>query len=239
MEYKKITDLSFFSDEQKGWFDNYIIYEDGTVYNQKTCKEVAKTLHGSRGYVVNLSIYIDGKRRQRQIVVHRAVADLFIRPIADGEKLCFVDDNKENTHMSNLKYVLTKKKKMEEHGETVAKQKGITKEGRICTKCKVFKPWKEMASSKLSVCRKCASERGMNYQKSVNYSQQPVKFATYASRLKRDNPVDVNGFLGAACSICKKVFLLTRSKVLNRIKSFQKNNNSSPLVCPECKEKEK
>lgn len=237
MEFKKISNLSFFSDEQKEWFRNYIVYENGDIFNEKTGKSVAKTLHGSRGYVVNLSIYVEGIRKQRQIIVHRAMADLFIGPIKDGEKIYFYDENKENINISNIAYTDTEKSRKAKTTLESIKAKGITKDGRICTSCNKFKIWKEMAGKKSSICRLCASQRGMKYQKTVNYSNQSVKFKTYSERLKQDNPVDVNGLLGAICSKCKNVFLLTRSKVLSRIRSIRLSYNVKPLICKECIEK--
>lgn len=234
MDFKEISDLSFFSDEQKKMFKNYIIYEDGTVFNRKTGKNVSKTLHGVRGYVSNLSIYIDGKRKQRQIVIHRAIADLFIRPIKDGERIKLKDGNKKNTHVSNIEYVKTEKKRNKEKVKKNKEAKGITSSGRICTKCKKFKIWDEFCG-KHSICRKCANEIGIEYQKSVGYQKLHVKFKTYAVRLAADNPIDVNGFLGVACSKCKDIVMLTRTKVSNRLKSIKCGYKPKPIICEKCK----
>ena len=234
MEYKKISNLSLFNDDQKEWFKNYVIYSDGKVVNEKTGKEVSQTLHGTRGFVVNLSIYIDGERKQRQIIVHRAVADLFIRPIMDGEKLSFKDGNKKNTDVSNLFYEKTEKLKKIEHSESVIAKKGITEEGRICTSCGSFKTWVEMCNKKSSICRKCASKRGVEYQKKVGYSENPVSYKTYAERFVQDCPVDIDGQLGFKCAKCGTIFLITRSRVLNRAKAMKVGHELKPLMCLNC-----
>ena len=235
MEYKKISDLSFFTEEQKGWFKNYVISSDGQkIENEKTGKEVSRTLHGTRGYVVNLSIYIDGERKQRQIIVHRTVAELFIRPMGDGEKLSFKDGNKLNTDVSNLFYEKTEKSKKVDKSLEIIKKKGITEEGRLCTSCGEFREWKDMAGKKSSICKKCASKRSFEYQKAVKYSERSVSYDTYADRFVSDNPINLDGYLGLKCVKCGETFLITRSRVLNRIKAVKIGHNPKPLVCPNC-----
>lgn len=240
MDYKYVSDLSFFDDDQKEWFKNYIVYENGDIYNEKTDKYVSKTLHGIRGFVVNLSIHIDGNRMQRQIVVHKAVADLFIGPIKDGEKLVFLDGDKENVKSSNLIYRMTKSQQSLEYSKCLNEMKGITDDGRICNICEEFVKWDLIAGpddKKLSICKRCVSKRGMEYQKSVNYSGGSVSFDTYADRmLESDDVSSVDGFLGVACSKCKEVFLITRGRVLNRIKSIKNKCDVLPLICAKCKE---
>jgi hypothetical protein len=237
MDFKRISDLSFFNDDQKQWFKNYIIYENGDVFNEKTGKSVARTMHGSRGFVVNLSMHVDGIRRQRQVALHRAIADLFIRPIKEGEKLFFIDSDKKNISVGNLIYRLTEKQKKAEYGKCLVEMKGISDSGRFCNSCGNFKSWDEMAgknNNKSSTCRQCASKRGSEYQKSVDYSKRPVNFDTYSSALKDDSPINKDGLLGFVCSKCKKEFLLQRSKVLSRVRSIKLTYNVKPLVCEEC-----
>lgn len=109
-EYKMANNLSFLTKEQSIYFNRYRFYIDGTVYNEKTGKEIARTKHGKRGYVVNLSKYVDGRRKQRQISLGRAIADLFIRPVTDDYIIEYEDSNKENFDLSNLKYRKINKK---------------------------------------------------------------------------------------------------------------------------------
>lgn len=239
MEYKNIRDLSFFSKEQKELFKNYIISKDGKVFNKKTNKDISNTIHGTRGYVANLSVRRDGVRIQRQIVIHRAIADLFIRPIKSGEKLCFVDKDKTNISISNLTYKITEQKKKEEYSKCLAEMKGITDYGRICTTCGELKEWKLMSANSSAICRTCASKRGVEYQKKHKYSEQPVPYDTYATRFKDDGPIDIDGFLGFYCYICKEQFKIQRGKVLNRLRSIKLKYNVQPLICTECKEEEK
>jgi hypothetical protein len=235
MDFKRISNLSFFSDEQKEWFKNYIIYENGDIYNEKTEKIVARTMHGSRGYVVNLSIHENGVRQQRQISLHRALADLFLRPISDGEKLFFIDGDKTNLEICNLIYRFTDKQKKKEYSKCLKEMKGITDEGRFCNVCEKFKVWEDMSGgNKVSICRSCATKRGTEYQKSVKYSNRPVGFATYADILSGDNPINMDGYLGFVCTKCNKEFLLRRSKVLSRVRSIKLAYNTNPLVCDEC-----
>lgn len=235
MNFKEISDLSFFSAEQKELFRSYIIYEDGTVFNRKTKKNVSKTLHGVRGYVSNLSVYVDGKRKQRQIVIHRAVADLFIRPMKDGEKIRLKDDDKKNTHFSNIEYVKTEKKKNIERIEKNKTEMGITDTGRVCVKCGQFKSWKMMGGKKSAVCKMCANKMRSEYQKSINYSRLNVKYETYAERLADDNPVDVNGFVGIHCALCNDIVMMTRTRVLNRLKTISRGYTPKPIICKQCK----
>lgn len=103
MEYREISDLSFLNKYQKEWFSNYILYIDGTVWNNKTQKEVKKTEHGIRGYVINLSRHIDGKRQQRQICVARALMDLFVQPISEDTVVEYIDGDKKNINIKNFK----------------------------------------------------------------------------------------------------------------------------------------
>lgn len=242
MEYKRISDLSFLSEDQKKFFKHYVMYEDGTIFNEKTDSAVEKTLHGNRGYVANLSVHVGGFRWQRQITIHRALADLFIGPIKDGEKLIFLDGDKTNLDLKNIVYRMTKTQQSIEYGKCLMEMKGITEEGRICNSCDSFVTWDLIAGppeKKLSICKKCVSKRGIKYQKEVGYANMNVPFETYADRLVGDSVVDIDGFLGVNCSVCGEKFLLTRSKVLNRIKSLSKNYNVHPLLCDECAEKEK
>lgn len=236
MEFKKVSDLSFFTDEQKLWFMNYIIYKDGKVFNEKTGKYANRTLHGdgSRGYVVNLSIHLDGIRKQRQISLHKALADLFIRPMSEGETVVFLDGDKTNISIENLIYRLTNRQKKAEYSKCSVEMKGITEEGRVCTTCKDFKEWEEMSGNKKSsVCRECASKRGYEYQKRVGYWNKPVNFDTYSEQLKDDLPINVDGKIGFNCVKCGDVFLLTRGKVQNRIRV---EFCIVPLICDKCSE---
>lgn len=239
MRYKNISDLSFFSKEQKELFKNYIISEDGVVFNKNTDKNISNTIHGTRGYVANLSVRRDGVRIQRQIVIHRVIADLFVRPIKSGEKLCFISGDKTNISISNLAYKLTGQKKKEEYSKCLAEMKGITDDGRICTTCGEFKEWELMSANSSAICRTCASRRGVEYQKEHKYSEQSVPYDTYATRFKYDGPINIDGSLGFYCSVCKEQFKIQRGKVLNRLRSIKLKYNVQSLICTECKEKEK
>lgn len=238
MSVKRVSDISFLTSEQSELFSNYTISNLGVIYNEKTGKETNKTIHGKRGYVVNLSISVGGKRTQRMIVVARAMADLFMRPIKDGEKICFIDNDNTNIDIDNIVYRMTKLSMNKEYCECSKAYKGITKKGRFCTICEKFVKWDDISSGsdgkKLSICKKCSSARGVKYQKSVGFSNAPAPFSTYHERLKLDNPIDVNGNLGIKCPECLNIFIPARSKVLGRVKLLSSGKTPVKFICNEC-----
>ena len=239
MKSKSISELSYLTHEQKEIFSKYILFENGNVVNEKTGKEVSKTLHGTRGYVVNLVVHVDKKRVQKQIVIHKAVADLFIGPLTDGYKLTFVDGNKENICLSNLAYRMTEKQRKAEYSKCLTEMKGITEEGRVCSVCKEFKNFDEFPNAGVgsAVCLQCANKRSIDYQRSVNFSHKPVPFETYCERLDQDNPQNINGNIGLICCICGNIFLPSRGMIANRVNTIKSGKTPKSPKCKQCKEK--
>lgn len=232
---KSISELSGFTDIQKEAFENYLISDEGIVTNSKTGNKIVGTYHGTRGLVINLSSSVNGARIQKQITVHRVVAELFIRKILPGETIVFLDGDKENTSKSNLVYRLTQKAKSEEYSECAKQMKGITKDGRFCNSCGEFKVWEDMGNgTKGSICRSCSSKKGNEYQKKTGYIKKNVKYDTYADKLKNDNPLNVQGFLAFVCTKCGNVFLPVRGKIVNRVQSLKKGWRPKPITCEDC-----
>ena len=82
-------------------YDNYIIYDNGTVQNKKTKRILKKSLDTSGYYKVNL--YKNGKRKTFRI--HQLVAKHFIpNPMLKGY-IDHIDQNRLNNNVSNLRYV--------------------------------------------------------------------------------------------------------------------------------------
>lgn len=82
---------------------NYEISNCGLVRNHITGRIIkdatSKSLKGYRC----VSLFIDGKRRTK--LVHRLVANYFIRPLTHKEQVNHIDMNKSNNNLSNLEIV--------------------------------------------------------------------------------------------------------------------------------------
>lgn len=87
--------------EIKG-FENYLISEDGSVFNSKTGKELKKCISTSGYYYVHL---VKDKKKYMKYV-HRLVAEAFIKET--NEQVDHIDGNKLNNNISNLRWVTAK-----------------------------------------------------------------------------------------------------------------------------------
>lgn len=102
--WKSVGELSFLNKFQKECYEHYSISSNGKVMNDNRGSEVKKVKHGTRGYAVNFSKHVDGRKNQRFIMMGMAVADLFIRPMKKGEKIVYIDGDEKNLNYKNLKY---------------------------------------------------------------------------------------------------------------------------------------
>ncbi|CAL6080717.1 Conserved_hypothetical protein [Hexamita inflata] len=82
-------------------FENYIISEDGQVYNTLTKKYISQHLTKDKYLQCNLRKNSKGY----QFKIHRLVAFAFIGPIPENYEVDHNDQNTFNNHYTNLRYV--------------------------------------------------------------------------------------------------------------------------------------
>jgi len=81
-------------------FDNYMIYENGTVFNIKANKAVSP-VYDKDGYC-KIRLTVDGKRIKKSL--HRIVALAFIENAENLPHINHVDGNKKNNKVENLEW---------------------------------------------------------------------------------------------------------------------------------------
>jgi len=81
---------------------DYIIYEDGTVFNTKTRRRVCGHVEKRTGYQV-VGMRINGQSYPFR--VHKLVAEHFLGSIPDGYDVHHKDDDPQNNHVDNLELV--------------------------------------------------------------------------------------------------------------------------------------
>ena len=92
----------------EGFDDNYVIYEDGSVFNKKRDRFIKSTLAKRKDrsidkcyYVVSLSN--NGKRYSKKI--HRLIAEAFIPNPENLPYVDHIDRNSQNNDIENLRWV--------------------------------------------------------------------------------------------------------------------------------------
>ena len=78
-------------------FENYLISDDGKVYNNKTNKELKQCISTSGYYYVQL---VKNKKKNMKYI-HRLVAQAFIK--RKKEQVDHINGNKLDNHVSNLR----------------------------------------------------------------------------------------------------------------------------------------
>lgn len=83
-------------------FWNYEVTTWGRVFNRKTGRQVAQTVH-DKGYL-RVDLY-DGNGVRYHKKVHRLVAEAFIPNIFEKPQVNHIDGNNQNNSVSNLEWV--------------------------------------------------------------------------------------------------------------------------------------
>lgn len=100
-------------------YEGFVINEEGDIKNLKTNHIYKKIIAPSGYYVVFLSL---GKRnKNKDIRVHKAVAETFIPNPNNYPVVHHKDDNKLNPHVSNLEWT-TQKKNVQYHLEKASQE---------------------------------------------------------------------------------------------------------------------
>ena len=85
-------------------FPDYLIYEDGRVWSNKTNKFL-KHAHTLKGYA---SVELFNTNGSKRLLIHRLVAEAYI-PNPDGlPQINHKDENPRNNHVSNLEWCTAK-----------------------------------------------------------------------------------------------------------------------------------
>ena len=82
-------------------YPNYLIYDDGRVYNKKTERFLKHSLGIEGYYLINLCK--NGK--QKTFNIHRLVALHYLESVEGKNIIDHIDRNKTNNHISNLRWV--------------------------------------------------------------------------------------------------------------------------------------
>ena len=78
-------------------FNNYEISNDGYVRNKKTKKILKPYLNRPGGYY---RVDIEGKH----VYIHKIMANSFFANCKSNDKITFIDKNRYNINLKNLKY---------------------------------------------------------------------------------------------------------------------------------------
>lgn len=81
-------------------FENYLVYDNGTIYNQKKSKfQTIRIIPSGKHYKV---IVISYKGKAAQIYVHKLVAEQFVENPNNLSQVRFKDGNSMNCDYTNL-----------------------------------------------------------------------------------------------------------------------------------------
>lgn len=97
--------------EIEGFENNYLITEDGDVFNKKTKKQLKPRLN-NKGYLI-FDLYKNNKRYQK--LSHRLVAETYIKNEFNYAVVNHLDFNKINNNVKNLEWC-TQKQNIEHSG---------------------------------------------------------------------------------------------------------------------------
>ena len=81
-------------------YPNYLIYDDGRVYNKNTKRFLKQK--NNNGYY-NIGLFKNGK--QKYFYIHRLVGLHYLENVEDKNEIDHIDRNKTNNHISNLRWV--------------------------------------------------------------------------------------------------------------------------------------
>lgn len=96
LEFRKIPSLGLL----------YEINENGTILRNIKSKKQTKIFldlrHSKYGYYI---AFVNFKGKRKRVTIHKAVAECWLGPRADGLDVAHIDRNAHNNHHSNLRYV--------------------------------------------------------------------------------------------------------------------------------------
>ena len=83
-------------------YNNYLIYEDGRVFNKSTKKFKVASIFSQTGYK-EVSLYKNNKRKH--FLIHRLIAQYYIPNPDNKPQVDHKDRNRQNNHIFNLRWV--------------------------------------------------------------------------------------------------------------------------------------
>jgi len=128
-------------------YENYFIYEDGTVFNTKTNRKLKNVL--AERYQVVL-LYKNGIRKM--FYVHRLVAEAFCNKKENANQVNHIDSNKINNHYSNLEWVTSKENVNHYIKSPVYKKRNTSEYQKLRLKEAKYKKVKCLISGKIYKC---------------------------------------------------------------------------------------
>ena len=142
---------------------NYLVSEDGKIYNGDSGKELKPSVSKSTGYMKVVLYQKNGKRKDFN--VHRLVANAFV--CGHGEEVNHINGNKRDNRAKNLEWC-TRDENLEHAYKTglmpnntvskkvVAKNLGTGEEILFCS---IYQAAKNLSISKGNICMCCKGIR--------------------------------------------------------------------------------
>ena len=128
-------------------YENYLIYEDGTIINTKFNRKLKNVI--TKRYQVVL-LYKNGIRKK--YYVHRLVAEAFCIKKENANQVNHIDSNKTNNHYTNLEWVTSKENINHYIKSPVYKKRTINEYQKLRIKETNYKKVKCLITGKIYKC---------------------------------------------------------------------------------------